>query len=179
MVGCILYYRTFDRRNAVEIYSPGRRITGRGWPRTVQVRRPGVQQIGIIKSSKCPCFGSNSGRSFCGVWCFVVATGAARSSMRRRWVRCFMTSMRSRRVGRECTSCAHRSARWADSHADSGLALRDGPKSLSKKAWRSATKLLARDRTESAVVPHKCKTMCLDTQPRNKNEATLLLSRPS
>ena len=104
------------------------------------------------------------------MWCFVVATGAARSSMRRRWVRCFMTSMRSRRVGRECTSCAHRSARWADSHADSGLALRDGPKSLSKKAWRSATKLLARDRTESAVVPHKCKTMCLDTQPRNKTK---------
>lgn len=29
--------RTFDRRNAVEIYNPGRRITGRGWPRTVQL----------------------------------------------------------------------------------------------------------------------------------------------
>jgi hypothetical protein len=34
----VVFYRTFDRRNAVEIYSPGRRITGRGWPRTVQVR---------------------------------------------------------------------------------------------------------------------------------------------
>ena len=29
--------QTFDRRNAVEIYNPGRRITGRGWPRTVQL----------------------------------------------------------------------------------------------------------------------------------------------
>ena len=29
--------RTFDRRNALEIYSPGRRIVGRGWPRTCQL----------------------------------------------------------------------------------------------------------------------------------------------
>ena len=29
--------RTFDRRNAAEVYSPGRRIVGRGWPRTVQL----------------------------------------------------------------------------------------------------------------------------------------------
>ena len=29
--------RTFDQRSAVEIYSPGREIKGRGWPRTVQL----------------------------------------------------------------------------------------------------------------------------------------------
>ena len=28
---------TFDRENAAVVYNPGRRITGRGWPRTVQL----------------------------------------------------------------------------------------------------------------------------------------------
>jgi hypothetical protein len=29
--------KTWDGRHAVEVYNPGRRIAGRGWPRTVQI----------------------------------------------------------------------------------------------------------------------------------------------